>query len=193
METFESLREACLGCDRCGLSAERANVVFGVGNKEAEVLFVGEGPGRNEDEQGEPFVGRAGKLLDIYLETVGLARSENIYITNIVKCRPPNNRDPLPEEQEACLFWLREQFKLIRPKIVVCLGRIAAKVMIKNDFAIMKEHGQWFLKNGIWFTATLHPAALLRNPGNKPLAFEDFIALREKIHEVCERTYPEGS
>ncbi len=189
METWQSLRDECLACQRCGLSETRQNVVFGVGSETAEVMFVGEGPGKNEDEQGEPFVGRGGQLLDVYLETIGLDRQKNIYIANIVKCRPPQNRDPLPEEQEACKPWLREQFRLMRPKIVVCLGRIAAKVMIKNDFAIMKEHGQWFEKNGIWFMATLHPAALLRNPGNKPLAFDDFLALRAKIEELCDHTY----
>ena len=189
MQTWETLRSECLICERCALCTSRTQVVFGTGSEKAEVLFVGEGPGRNEDEQGEPFVGRAGKLLDVYLETIQLSRKKNIYIANIVKCRPPENRDPTPEEQEACLYWLREQFRFLKPKIVVCLGRIAAKVMIKQDFAIMKEHGQWFEKNGIWFMATLHPAALLRNPGNKPLAFDDYVSLREKIHEVCEHTY----
>ena len=189
LDTWENLRAECLGCERCGLCATRKQVVFGVGAPNAEVMFVGEGPGRQEDEQGEPFVGRAGQLLDIYLETVNLSRQKNIYIANIVKCRPPENRDPTPEEQQACIPWLREQFRLMRPKIVVCLGRIAAKVMIKQDFAIMKEHGQWFEKDGIFFMATLHPAALLRNPGNKPAAFEDYVALREKIKEICEHTY----
>ncbi len=188
MHTFQSLQEDCTSCQRCGLCKTRQHVVFGVGFEAAEIIFVGEGPGKNEDEQGEPFVGRGGKLLDIYLETIGLHRKKNIYIANIVKCRPPQNRDPLPEEQEACLPWLREQFRLLQPKIVVCVGRVAAKVMIQKDFAIMKQHGEWFYKNGIWFMATLHPAALLRNPNNKPLAFEDFVSLRKKIGEVCERT-----
>ena len=189
MYTWESLKEECLRCEKCGLCAGRTQVVFGTGAQDAEVMFVGEGPGAREDEQGLPFVGRSGKLLDTYLGTIHLYRDKNIFIGNIVKCRPPENRDPLPEEREACLPWLREQFLLLRPKIVVCLGRIAAQVMIRPDYKITQEHGQWVEKNGIWFTATLHPAALLRNPNQKPVAFEDFVALREKIKEVCTHTY----
>lgn len=189
MTDWEKLQAECLACERCSLCASRTQVVFGTGNPAAEVLFVGEGPGRMEDEQGLPFVGRSGKLLDVYLDTIHLYRDKNIFIGNIVKCRPPENRDPLPEERQACLPWLREQFKIIQPKIVVCLGRIAAQVMIRPDFSVTKEHGQWTQKNGVWFTATLHPAALLRNPKQKPMAFEDFVALREKINEVCTHTY----
>lgn len=189
MLTWETLEKECLACQRCGLCTSRTQVVFGTGSRDAEVLFVGEGPGAREDEQGMPFVGRSGKLLDTYLDTIHLYRDKNIFIGNIVKCRPPQNRDPLPEEREACLPWLRAQFQLLRPKIVVCLGRIAAQVMIRPDFMITKEHGQWTEKNGIWFTATLHPAALLRNPNQKPMAFEDYAALREKIREVCVHTY----
>lgn len=187
--TWESLQQECVNCQKCDLCTTRTQVVFGMGNPNAEVMFVGEGPGANEDEQGLPFVGRSGKLLDVYLDTIGLSREKNIFIANIVKCRPPQNRDPLPEEREACLPWLREQFRLINPKIVVCVGRVAAQVMIKPNLAIMKEHGQWVQKNGVWFTSTLHPAALLRNPNNKPLAFEDFASLRQKIEEVCTHTY----
>ncbi|MFV0412290.1 MAG: uracil-DNA glycosylase family protein [Oscillospiraceae bacterium] len=189
---WQTLKQECLKCTKCGLCATRTNVVFGVGNPSAEILFVGEGPGANEDAQGEPFVGRSGKLLDVYLDTVGLSRKKNIYIANIVKCRPPENRDPLPEERTACLPWLRAQFKLIKPKIIVCLGRIAAQQMIKPDFAITKEHGQWTEKSGVLFTATLHPAALLRNPTQKPLAFEDFAQIRNKINEICTHTYEES-
>ncbi|MDL2324784.1 uracil-DNA glycosylase [Ruminococcaceae bacterium OttesenSCG-928-A16] len=189
MNPWETLREECLQCTNCSLHTTRKQVVFGMGNPKAEVLFVGEGPGANEDEQGLPFVGRSGKLLDVYLESIQLSREKNIFIANIVKCRPPQNRDPLPEEREACLPWLRAQFKQMKPKIVVCLGRVAAQVMIRPDFAITKEHGQWTQKNNIWFMATLHPAALLRNPNNKPMAFEDYATLRDKIEEVCEHTY----
>ena len=113
---FEQLRQACTACEKCGLCDTRQHVVFGMGNPEAEVMFIGEGPGQNEDEQGLPFVGRSGKLLDQYLEAVDLYRDKNIFITNIVKCRPPQNRDPLPEEWDACLPWLREQFRIIRPR-----------------------------------------------------------------------------
>lgn len=186
---FEELKQECLACRRCGLCETRTNVVFGQGVPHAEVLFVGEGPGASEDAQGLPFVGRSGKLLDSYLEAIDLSREKNIFIANIVKCRPPENRDPLPEESEACKPWLRQQFQLLRPKIVVCLGRIAAQHLIDPKLSVTKDHGRFFDKNGTLFMATLHPAALLRNPRNKPLAFEDFVALREKIHEVCDHTY----
>ncbi len=176
-------------CTKCELCKTRTQVVFGMGTSKAEVFFVGEGPGRTEDEQGLPFVGRSGKLLDTYLDAINLSRHKNIFIANIVKCRPPENRDPLPAEREACITWLREQFRIMRPKIVVCLGRIAAQVIIRKDFSVTKEHGQWSEKNGIWFTATLHPAALLRNPRQKPMASDDFMLIREKINEVCEHTY----
>lgn len=183
-QSWEELREACLRCEKCELCATRTNVVFGVGNPQAQVLFVGEGPGENEDLQGEPFVGRGGQLLDKFLAAVDLDRHENIFIANIVKCRPPQNRDPKPEEQEACIDWLRNQFALLRPKIVVCLGRIAAQKLIRPDFKIMKEHGIFFEKGGTLMMATPHPAALLRNPNNKPAAFEDFLKLREKMDEL---------
>ena len=181
---LEGLQADCLQCKKCGLCASRNHVVFGVGNAQAKVMLVGEGPGEHEDLEGEPFVGRGGQLLDKLLAAVDLDRRLNVYITNIVKCRPPKNRDPLPEEQEACLPWLRRQFAVIRPKIVVCLGRVAAMKMIKPDMKITKEHGQFVEKNGVWMMATLHPAALLRNPGQKPAAFEDYLKLREKIDEL---------
>ena len=183
-DNFEELKENCLNCRKCGLCETRTNVVVGVGNPRAGIMFIGEGPGENEDLQGEPFVGRGGQLLDKMLAAVDLDRKTNIYIANIVKCRPPKNRDPLPEEQEACIEWLRNQVALIRPKIIVCLGRIAAMRLIKPDMKITKEHGQFFEKNGILMMATLHPAALLRNPNQKPAAFEDFLKLREKIDEL---------
>lgn len=181
---WQDLEAACMDCRRCGLCQGRRHVVFGVGSPQAQVMFVGEGPGENEDLQGEPFVGRGGQLLDKYLAAVDLDRRTNIYIANIVKCRPPQNRDPLPEEQEACIFWLRNQFALLRPKIVVCLGRVAAMRLMKPDIKITKEHGIFIEKNSVLMMATLHPAALLRNPGQKPAAFEDFLKLREKIDEL---------
>lgn len=186
MKTYQSLEELgqdCSGCVRCGLCHGRTNVVFGGGNPQAPILLVGEGPGAQEDLKGEPFVGRGGQLLDKYLASVGLSRKEHIYIANIVKCRPPHNRDPIPEEQEACLPWLREQVRLIRPKLIVCLGRISAQKLISPKYLVTRQHGEFVEKNGFWMTATFHPAALLRTPSNKPLAFEDFLKIREKVEE----------
>ena len=196
IEKWEALEARCMGCTGCDLAATRTKVVFGVGNREAEVLFVGEGPGQNEDLQGEPFVGRGGQLLDQMLSAVGLSREHNIYIANMVKCRPPENRDPAPAEQEACIGFLREQTALLRPKIIVCLGRIAACRLIDPDFKVTRQHGEFFEKNGILFMGTFHPAALLRNPRQKPDGFADFVALREKIQEICTHTtlvYPQDS
>ena len=190
-DSFDTLKRECLSCRKCSLCETRQNVVFGVGNENAEVMFIGEGPGQNEDMQGEPFVGRGGQLLDKMLEAVELSRKKNIYIANIVKCRPPQNRDPLPEEQDACIDWLRNQVLLIKPKIIVCLGRIAGMRIIKPDLKITKEHGIFYENNGIVMMATLHPAALLRNPKQKPDAFDDFLKLREKIREICDHTYDE--
>lgn len=187
-QTWEELRQQCLQCKKCDLSRTRTQVVFGVGVTDAEVMFIGEGPGEQEDLKGEPFVGRGGQLLDKYLDAIGLDRTKNIYIGNMVKCRPPQNRDPRPEEQEACIGWLRSQFRLLRPKIIVCLGRIAAQRLIDPQFRVTKEHGRFYEKNGVLMMGTFHPAALLRNPTQKPAAFEDFLALREKIREVCDHT-----
>ena len=189
MLSWEQLNETCQACRQCPLAETRHHVVFGVGPQNAPIMLVGEGPGEQEDLQGIPFVGPAGQLLDDMLSLIGLSREKIVYIANIVKCRPPQNRDPLPEERQACLPWLREQFRLIQPKIVVCLGRIAAQQIIRPDFSVTKEHGQWTQKGGVWFTATLHPAALLRNPRQKPDAFEDYVAIRQKIREVCTHTY----
>ena len=186
---LQALQQECLACRRCGLCETRHSVVFGQGAVHAEVMLVGEGPGANEDEQGLPFVGKSGQLLDHYLEAVDLSRDKNVYIANIVKCRPPQNRDPLPEESAACMPWLRQQFQLIRPKIVVCLGRVAAQRMLDPGFSISRDHGKFFDKQGTLFMATYHPAALLRYPVNKPAVFGDFVALREKITQVCDHTY----
>lgn len=188
-DNWNELEKECNNCHKCGLCETRTNVVFGVGNKDAEVLLIGEGPGENEDLQGEPFVGRGGKLLDKMLYSVDLSREKNIYIANIVKCRPPKNRDPKPDEQVACTDWLRNQYKLMKPKIVVCLGRIAAAKIIKPDIKITKEHGIFFEKGGVLMMAMLHPAAVLRDPRRKPEAFHDFQILREKINEICDHTY----
>ena len=189
MLDWDQLEAQCMSCRKCGLCEDRTNVVFGVGPRDAEVLFIGEGPGEHEDLQGEPFVGRAGQLLDDMLEIIDLSRRKNIYIANMVKCRPPKNRDPLPGEQDACMDYLRNQVALLRPKIIVCLGRIAAMRIIKEDFKITQEHGQWFEKNGVYTMALFHPAALLRDPRRKPETFEDLKTLQAKIREVCTHTY----
>ena len=186
---FDELKQQCLACQRCGLCETRTHVVFGQGVPNAEVLFVGEGPGASEDEQGLPFVGRSGQLLDHYLEAVDLSRDKNVFIANIVKCRPPQNRDPLPEEAQACLPWLRKQFQLLQPKIVVCLGRVAAQQLIDSGYSVTHDHGKFVEKGGTLFMATYHPAALLRYPVNKPAVFGDFVALRAKIRERCTHTY----
>ena len=188
MLNWDSLQSACLSCTRCPLSQTRHHVVFGVGPQDAEVLFVGEGPGENEDLQGEPFVGAAGKFLDEMLTIIDLGR-HNCYITNIIKCRPPKNRDPMQTEQDACIDFLRAQTKLLKPKIIVCLGRIAAMRLIRPDFKITREHGQFVEKGGILFTALYHPSALLRDPRKRPEAFEDLKKLQAKIWEVCPGTY----
>jgi uracil-DNA glycosylase, family 4 len=188
METWENLRESCLNCDRCALHETRTNVVFGDGNPESEVLFIGEGPGEQEDLTGRAFVGRAGKLLDDMLTIIDLDRSK-IFIANIVKCRPPKNRDPLNTEQDACITWLRKQTALMRPKIIVCLGRISAMRIIKPDFKITAEHGKWFESGGIKMMALYHPAALLRDPGKRPDTFLDLKELRTMIDQLCTKTY----
>lgn len=185
--TFEELRGACLSCNQCTLCQTRTNVVFGVGPEDAEVLFIGEGPGEQEDLRGEPFVGPAGKLLDDMLSIIDLGR-HNCYITNIVKCRPPQNRDPLQVEQEACIEFLRAQTRLIRPKIIVCLGRISAMKLIREDFRISRDHGTWTQKGGIWFTALYHPSALLRDESKRPDTFRDLKSLQAKVREVCTHT-----
>ena len=184
MDGWEALEQKCLNCTGCGLCETRHHVVFGVGNRETEVLFVGEGPGEQEDLQGEPFVGPAGKLLDDMLSILDLDRGSNCYIANIVKCRPPRNRDPLETEQEACIGYLRNQVALIRPKIIVCLGRIAAKKLIDPDFRITRQHGQWFKRGDFWMMATFHPSALLRDVSKRPEAFDDLMALRAKMKEL---------
>ncbi len=186
---MEQLRQKVLTCQNCPLWETRQNVVFGAGNPNAEVLFIGEGPGEQEDKQGEPFVGRSGILLDKMLAAIDLSRDKNVYIANMVKCRPPKNRDPKPEEVAACIDYLRCQTRLISPKIIVCLGRVAAQYLISPTFKVTQQHGQFHQKNGIYMGATFHPSALLRNPANKPAAMEDFFTLRELIRVVCQHTY----
>ncbi len=189
MMTWDELEKTCLECKRCALYETRTNVVFGAGNPNSDVLFVGEGPGEQEDKQGKPFVGRAGVLLDDMLKIINLDREKNIYIANIVKCRPPKNRDPLNTEQDACIEYLRKQYQLMNPKIIVCLGRIAAMKLIDQNFKITRDHGKWFFKEGTRFMALYHPAALLRDPHKRPDTFVDLKELERTIKEVCPETY----
>lgn len=179
-DSWETLHSECENCRACALSETRTNCVFGSGNRRAKLLFVGEAPGDNEDKTGKPFIGRAGKLLDEFLVAVGLSRDE-VYIANILKCRPPKNRDPLPSEEAACIDFLRRQIALIEPRIIVCLGRIAAAKLIKPDFKITQEHGKLFERDGVLMTAVYHPALLLRDPRKKPEMLEDMRAIRQML------------
>lgn len=186
-DTWEALMDECAQCHECALCENRKNVVFGVGSRQAEILFVGEGPGANEDEQGVPFVGKAGMLLDDMLAIIGLDRTK-VYIANIVKCRPPGNRDPLNVEQDACIGYLRRQIQLLQPKILVCLGRIAAMRMIDEKFRITKEHGLWYDVDGMRVMALYHPAALLRDANKRPETFDDLKELQREIRRLCTHT-----
>ena len=183
MQDLQALYETCASCHKCALGDTRTKCVFGVGDPEADLMFVGEAPGEQEDLSGTPFVGRAGQLLDKFLYAVDIPR-EKVYIANILKCRPPKNRDPLPEEEDACIEYLREQVRIIRPKVIVCLGRISAMRLIKPDFKITKEHGQWFERGQFLMTAVYHPAALLRDPRKKEDMLEDMKAIKAKLDSM---------
>ena len=182
-EKLNELYQKCSNCTLCALHETRTNCVFGKGNPDAKVMFVGEAPGENEDLQGKPFVGRAGKLLDKFFDAAGLSH-EKIYIANILKCRPPKNRDPLPSEEECCIEFLREQMRIIKPKIIVCLGRIAAQVIIDPNYRITKEHGTWVERGDFLITAVYHPALLLRDPRKNEDMLRDLVAIKEKIDEM---------
>lgn len=182
-DNWETLKHECLGCSACSLCGGRTKLVFGTGNEQAALMFIGEGPGEQEDLQGEPFVGPAGKLLDSMLEMIDLNRSQ-VYIANMVKCRPPHNRDPRPEEMAACRPWLERQIALVNPALIVCLGRIAATALIRPDFRITKEHGQWFSRDGRRYLATFHPSALLRDPSKRPEAFMDLREIRKEYRAL---------
>ncbi len=181
--TWEELEKACQGCEKCALGKTKTKTVFGVGNKNADLMFIGEAPGESEDKSGIPFVGRAGKLFDKYLTALGINR-DDVYIANILKCRPPNNRDPLPEEQDACITHLREQVRLINPKIIVCLGRISAMRLIKPDFKITKEHGIFFKKGAFEIVAVYHPSLLLRDPSKREEMYADMKRIKQKLEGI---------
>ena len=183
---LEELRRICLSCQRCSLCQIRNNVVFGVGNPATDIMFIGEAPGENEDLQGEPFVGRAGQLLDKLLSDIGLSRKENIYIANILKCRPPQNRDPEPHEIEKCSEYLEKQIEIISPKIIVLVGRIAAIHFLGADFKMTKQHGNGYYKDGIIYFPVFHPAAVLRNMNLLPGTEDDFRKLSVMMHQLKE-------
>ena len=183
MSNWDTLKHSCEDCTACPLHATRTNCVFGVGNPESKLMFVGEAPGEQEDLSGIPFVGRAGKLLDKYLEYVDIPR-EDVYIANILKCRPPQNRDPQESEQDLCIDYLREQVRIIRPKMIVCLGRIAAMRLIKPDYKITREHGIWVQKGAFEMTAVYHPSLLLRgNTTYKEQMLTDMKVVAEKYRK----------
>ena len=179
-DQMREVEAACLSCTACPLYATRRKLVFGTGDENSRVMFVGEAPGESEDAEGVPFVGAAGKLLDRYLYAVDIRR-EDVYIANILKCRPPKNRDPLPEEQDACIGHLRSQVRLIRPSIIVCLGRISAMKLISPDYRITRDHGKWIERAGVHMTAIYHPAALLRDPHKKADMLDDMKSIKAKL------------
>lgn len=178
-ELYAELR----GCERCGLCRGRTHIVPGEGDPNADIMFIGEGPGQEEDRQGRPFVGPSGELLTKMIHAIGMERSL-CYIANVVKCRPPGNRNPEPAEAEACMGFLRQQFALVRPKIVVLLGRVACRYILKEEVYITRDHGVWFERKGVWFMPTFHPSALLRDQSKKRDAWEDFKKVRDKLNAL---------
>ncbi len=178
--TWEELEKQCNECTKCELCKTRTNTVFGCGNPNADLMFIGEAPGEKEDLSGTPFVGRAGQLFDKYLEAVGISRDE-VYIANMLKCRPPKNRDPLPSEQDLCIEYLRNQIRLIKPKMIVCLGRISAMRLIDPNYKITAEHGKWVRKGNFDLTAVFHPSLLLRDPGRKEDMLTDMKEIKRRL------------
>lgn len=185
-KVFQQMSSAVADCTRCGLHEGRTNAVFGMGNPYADIMVIGEGPGRDEDLQGLPFVGKSGQLLDKILEACGFSREEHVYIANIVKCRPPANRDPEPEERLACLPWLYYQISYIKPQIIVLLGGTALKGLIDPEAKITKVRGQWMEWDDFLVMPTYHPSALLRNPELKKEAWEDFKQVVRKYRELVD-------
>ena len=181
--SWDELNRQIASCQKCGLCRQIHHKVPGQGNPHARLMLIGEGPGRDEDEQGLAFVGRAGQLLTRMLAAIGLTREE-VYICNVVKCRPPENRTPLPEEAEACLPFLRMQFALVRPKVILLLGATAGRYTLGEDFRVTRDRGHFVQKGGVWFMPTYHPAALLRDESKKREAWEDLKAVREKLKET---------
>lgn len=181
--SWKELIDEINGCEKCRLCEKRTCVVPGEGNPNADLMFIGEGPGRDEDEQGRPFVGVSGQLLDRMIHAIGMERTE-VYIANVVKCRPPMNRNPEPDEAAACLPYLRSQFVLVSPKVIVLLGKVACRYVLGEEAPISRMRGHWIERKGIWFMPTYHPSALLREPAKKREAWEDFKMVRDKLAEV---------
>ena len=182
-ETWEELEESIKNCNKCKLCSGRKNIVFGTGNKNAKIMFIGEGPGADEDIQGEPFVGKAGQLMNKAFEALGIERN-NVYIANIVKCRPPQNRNPEKGETEACMDYLRNQVILVKPKIIVLLGSVALKNILGGEYGITNSRGKWIEKREIWYMPTFHPAALLRDDSKKIDFWRDLKLVKEKLEEL---------
>lgn len=182
-ETWEELEQSIHGCNKCKLCNGRKNIVFGTGNKNADVMFIGEGPGADEDIQGEPFVGKAGQLMNKAFEALEIQR-EDVYIANIVKCRPPQNRNPEKDEAEACMDYLRNQVMLVKPKIIILLGSVALKNILGEEYGITKARGNWLERKGIWYMPTFHPAALLRDDSKKLDFWRDLKLVKEKLKEL---------
>lgn len=184
-ERFEELEQSIANCKKCRLCENRKNIVFGQGNKHADIMFVGEGPGADEDTEGIPFVGKAGKLMNMAFEGIGINR-EDVYITNIVKCRPPNNRVPEQDEAQMCINYLRNQVILIKPKIIVLLGNTAMKHILGGETSITQARGKWVQKKGIFYMPTWHPAALLRDENKKVEFWNDIKLVKEFFQELSE-------
>ena len=182
-ETWEELEEQVKDCNKCKLCSGRKNIVFGVGNKDADIMFIGEGPGADEDIQGEPFVGKAGQLMNKAFEALDIQREE-VYIGNIVKCRPPQNRNPEPDEAKACMDYLRNQVILVKPKIIVLLGSVALKNILGDEYGITNSRGKWIERKGILYMPTFHPAALLRDDSKKIDFWKDLKLIKEKLKEL---------
>lgn len=182
---WEELEDIVKQCRKCRLCENRKNVVFGVGNREADIMFIGEGPGADEDTQGEPFVGKAGKLMNMAFDMLGIKREE-VYIANIVKCRPPNNRNPQDDEAESCLDYLRNQVILVKPKIIVLLGSVALKNILGKEYGITASRGKWLERKGILYMPTWHPAALLRDENKKIDFIKDLKQVIKRYNEICQ-------
>jgi len=190
--SWMDLSEQLTECQKCRLCEGRSHIVTGEGNPNAQLMFIGEGPGQEEDRQGRPFVGRSGELLTRMIHAIGMERSE-VYICNIVKCRPPQNRNPEPDEARACLGYLRAQVALVKPKVIVLLGKVACRYTLNEEIFITRDHGKWFERKGVWFMPTFHPSALLRDPTQKRSAWDDFQKIREKLREINEEAGKDDS